>query len=152
MASLNLVQIATGKLLWCTGLVVSLLVVFTSAFPIRVGPEYDTLEREDYLNNPVQENKRAQSAALWFQRNGKKSDTAGLDPFDRFLRDHSADENDGTWYMPPIWFHISGKVEKAEKGKPVPSPAPHQTRNLQEQLTPKDNKLLNYLLEQAKQR
>ncbi len=157
MAILHPVPIAANKIVWFSGLVVSLSALVTNGFPIRVGYQDSSLElRDDLIDKPILQpistnaydwKPQVQSAALWFHGNGKKSDP-NLEALshDRFLRSQMESDRNKVSFLPPIWFHITRKANTDTQEEQ------HAARNVQQQLTPKDNQLINDLYQQAIQR
>ena len=140
MATPHFGPLTMSKVVRCLGMVALILPLFTTGFPIRVGHKNSSGPTEYYPGKPIHEDKKSQSAALWFYGNRNKSAGSQL----------GAKNNESGFMMPPIWFHIAGKGNNDKMLN-------HQARgnaerNLQHQLTSRDKSILNDLYQQAIQR
>ena len=139
-------------MLWGIGLLVLLLAICTQAFPLNIEDDYDSFGRGVDIDNPINEERRSKSAALWFHRTGKSATASAPLWFSRFSRSrygagYHGQYADAVGNTPPLWFHRVGK------SSPVAAPMWfHGKRSLQQQLTLKDLQILQEMLEQAGQR
>ncbi len=138
MAIQNPLKNITVKALWGIALVALFLAICTSAFPVNLDEDSENIGLGEDFEHPINEERRAQSAALWFHRNGKSKPASAPMWF------HGKRNGEG---VAPLWFHRAGR------GGPVAAPMWfHGKRDGQIQLSPQDQELLQEMLEQARQK